>query len=367
MNINTILLQNFRNYTREKAEFSSRSNLITGRNGHGKTNLLEAVHYCCLGFSPRTKSDREIIKWGQNSFVLRVRGSVDNEQEEQVQSVQIFESGEKQIKVNNTAYRRLSDLMGRFALVWFAPEDLEIVDGGPSVRRRFLDSLICQYSGEYLSQLRKYNRIVKQRNAMLREMDKYNEKVFEVLNEQFAAAGPEIIENRLSFIRDFKQLARENYEKIAAGHERLELRYVCSMGEEASEGSNLIQIFKEKLEQIRDAEMEQKTTLIGPHRDNLLFFINKKSARRFGSQGQKRLISLSLKLASANVLERQYKQPPILILDDVFAELDRERKMRLGKMIGNSSQLLIASPQAEEIPFPVERGFLVEDGILKRL
>jgi len=168
MRLSTLSLLRFRNFGEQEASFSAGLNLLTGPNGHGKTNLLEAIHYGCLAHSQRTRKDKELIQWGASSFLLRLTGEIGGHSH--AQSVEYSETGHKRVKVDGRESKRLSDLLGHFSVVAFSPEDLDLVRGGPQLRRRYLDVLLCQFSREYLEALRHYNGALKQRNSLLKQM-----------------------------------------------------------------------------------------------------------------------------------------------------------------------------------------------------
>jgi DNA replication and repair protein RecF len=309
MHIESIALTRFRNYESGEIAFCPGLNLLTGPNGHGKTNLLEAVHYACLAHSQRTRKDKELIAWNADAFVLRLRGRAEDR--EHVQSVEYTATGAKRVKVDGSESKRLSDLIGRFSVVSFSPEDLDLIRSGPQLRRRFLDVLLCQFSLDYLDTLRRYNQALKQRNSLLRQEGP--------APDVLAAYDAALIESgaRITIMR------RED--------------------------------FGRKLASLRAAEREAGLTLAGPHREDLGLFLGGRAVRDYGSQGQKRSTALSIKLASARLLEAKNGRPPILLLDDVFAELDEARRKRIGDMIRGKGQVFIANPRAADLPFEAEK------------
>jgi DNA replication and repair protein RecF len=352
--IQKIALHHFRNYGVEVFGCTPGINLVVGPNGHGKTNLLEAIHFACLGHSPSTRKEKDLIRWGAEEGVVRLEGIL--QEEEHTQSVKVHQQGQKETRVNGKVGKRLADLMGHFSLVLLSPEDIQIVQGSPNLRRKFLDVHLCQISPHYLQELRTYNRVLKQRNTLLKDFEKYSYEVLDVLDQQLGESGDHIVKERAQFIQALGPLASNYYTDVSQGRESLELAYAPSVEEDQP----LTEILRKK----RISDREARVTLSGPHRDNLLTLIDGKSAADFGSQGQKRLVSLSLKLACSALLEERLGRAPILLLDDVFAELDEERRIQLSTIIGKARQAFLASPREEDLPFDVQNVLRIQDGSL---
>ncbi len=363
MQIDSVALTRFRNYQSEEIAFCPGMNLLTGPNGHGKTNLLEAIHYSCLAHSQRTRKDKELISWNATAFVLRVRGRTGDGEggQEHVQSVEYTETGAKRVKVDGRESKRLSDLIGHFSVVSFSPEDLDLIRSGPQIRRRFLDVLLCQFSLDYIDTLRRYNQALKQRNSLLKQMDGFGGQPAVSAGEVLAAYDAALIESgaRITLMRrralaDLGPLASACYHAISDGGEDLTLSLTGSVSE-ADDEAVLREDFRRKLALLRVPERESGLTLAGPHREDLGINLSGKPVRDFGSQGQKRSVALSIKLASAQLLEARSGRPPILLLDDVFAELDEARRRRIGDMIRGKGQVFIANPRAADLPFEAEK------------
>ncbi|MEO7426238.1 MAG: DNA replication/repair protein RecF [Fibrobacteria bacterium] len=357
MRLEGLSLNSFRNYRSQEVAFGPGINLLSGPNGHGKTNLLEAIHYACLAHSQRTRRDKELIEWGQSAFVLRIHGR-DGEREH-AQSVEYTETGAKRVKVDGRESKRLSDLIGQFEVVSFSPEDLDLIRSGPQLRRRFLDILLCQFSLDYLDTLRHYNQALKQRNSLLRQMG--GNDVLEAYDAPLAEAGARITVMRRRALAEMIPLSQECYRSISSGGEELSMHLSGCVSE--SEDEPLVkEDFRRKLMALRAAEREAGLTLAGPHREDLAIFLSGKPVRDYGSQGQKRSVALSLKLASARLLEAKNRRPPILLLDDVFAELDEARRLRIGELIRGQGQVFIANPRAADLPFQAEKIITLERG-----
>jgi len=362
MFISQIALHNFRNYSQKIFEFSPGMTLIVGENGLGKSNLMESIYFVSTGHSPLCTRDKDMVKWNEKSFILRVEGESGADKSFHCQSVELNTRGQKKVKINQSESSRLADLMGYFGVVFFLPNDIEIVNGGPVIRRQFLDSLLCQFSPRYLDALRKYKRVLKQRNSVLKSAGRYSVKVKEVLTEQLVDYGSEVTYLRERFFKTFAENAKVFYEKISDKQGSFTAQYFSSVSSSGLEQDRFKKEFAQKLLQLSESESYQKTTLIGPHRDNLLLLLGERLASDFGSQGQKRLIALSLKLASAKILEDEFKSPPVLLLDDVFSDLDEEKRIRLSNLIQQKSQIILASARRNDIPFKPDKIIEIKPG-----
>jgi DNA replication and repair protein RecF len=371
LHLDSLSLTHFRNYPRRDFTFGPGINLLAAPNGSGKTNLLEAVHYGCLAHSQRTRRDKELIEWNEKAFVLRLVGKLRGLV--QAQSVEYMESGHKRVKVNGNESKRLSDLIGHFSVVAFSPEDLDLIRSGPQVRRRFLDVLLCQGSAEYFDCLRRYNAALKQRNTLLKQMARARShpgtggapgsaalEVLAAFDAPLAEAGATITLLRRRALAELAPLATELYRAIAAARETLSLALAGSVSE-AEDAATVRSQFLAKLAATGPQEREAGVTLVGPHREDLLSFLAEKPVREFGSQGQKRSVALSLKLASARLLEDKIGHPPILLLDDVFAELDEGRRARIGELIRGRGQVFIANPRPADLPFEADRVLVLNE------
>ena len=364
MHLNRLTLHHFRNLHGLEIEPSPGLNLVAGQNGHGKSSLLESIHFLCLAHSPRARHDKDMAAWNQvedGGFVIRGEGIVG--ENPHIQSVEYREEGVR-VKVTGIGHesRRLADLLGHFLLVAFSPEDLDILRGGPRERRRFLDILLCQENPINVDLLRKYRQALRQRNAALRLRLRADDEdaLLTTYEEALAGAGAEIVLRRQKLVEKLAPTARKFH--LAVGEtEHLDL--VISPRPEASGTvESMRENLRKKLREKRAEDRENGLTSVGPHRDDLLAFLDGKSVRDFASQGQKRSAALALKLASAHLLEEASGLPPILLLDDVFAELDRGRRERFGALIMGKGQVFIATPRSEDLPFPAEKIFSLDHG-----
>ena len=365
MHLDRLTLHHFRNLHGLDARFSPGLNLVSGPNGHGKSNLLEAVHFLALAHSARTRKDKEIIAWDAPpaaGFVIRGEATVGLRPH--VQSLEYAEGGTR-VKVEGLESRRLGDLIGHLLLVSFSPEDLDLVRGGPQERRRFLDVLLCQHEPAMIDVLRRYRLALRQRNAALRwSLGGEEEPLLDAYEATLAEAGATLWFRRRALVEKLAPLAAGFYTEIGGGAEVLTLA-LSGRAESPESPSLLTETMVTRLRASRVRDRENGLTSVGPHRDDLLLFLTEKSVRDFASQGQKRSVALALKLASARLLEETAGLPPILILDDVFAELDPGRRERFGALVAGSGQAFIATPRREDLPFAVEAALRIEYGRLQ--
>jgi DNA replication and repair protein RecF len=338
LEIISLKLENYRNYQNFKISFPTEGAIITGRNGIGKTNILEAIAYNAFGKSAQYANDMELVNFSKAFFRVETEIKIEGK-------VHLFEiavdNKRKLIKIDKTNIDRISELYRYFKVVYLSPNDIQIVAGSPVKRRNFLDQAISQQSYSYIELLRNYNRILKQRNALLKEDINLAEK--HSWDRQFAQYATQIIEARLDYLKKFEQNLDLLYSIIGEG-EKLSLSYKYSFKLE-SEGS-LWQNFSNSLEEISEQELYYQRSLCGPHLDDIAINLNEHSARRFGSQGQKRSLAVAIRLAQAQLIEDKTDQP-VLIFDDVLADLDKNRSARIIKLLQNRYQIFIATPNTE--------------------
>jgi len=346
--LNSIKLNNYRNYEALELETPHMVNVFLGQNAQGKTNLLEAILVLALTKSHRTSKDKELIGWnGEHAYVA---GSVDKKYGRL--SLELTYSGKgKKAKLNGLEQRRLSDYVGGLNVVMFAPEDLEIVKGTPGVRRRFLDMEIGQVQPGYLHWLQQYHKVLQQRNNILKNGPHATDKaMMDVWNMQLAQFGVKIMMKRKHFIDKLQLFARQIHSGITNGQEELRLAYRPSFECELEQDeAMLFEQFMVKLTQASEQEFRRGVSLVGPHRDDLAFFINDKEAQTFGSQGQQRTTALSIKLAELELIHEEIGEYPILLLDDVLSELDRNRQTQLIETFQSKVQTFITTTGLESV------------------
>ena len=340
MRIDELVLQNFRTYPELTLRLHPSLNFFHGPNAAGKTNIIEAIHMVGMGRSHRASKDDELITWAADAYHIRARitARIGN------QTVEICsQRGQrKEVKVNGERKRRLSELLGIFNVVLFTPDDLEMVKGSPAARRRFLDAVICQLSPQYYHYLARYNHVLQQRNAVLRTPG--SRETLEVWDEQLVQYGSELIFRRMHAVRKLAGLARSNYREISREGDDLTVVYRTFM---ALDDSATVEAIKRRLAQEvqRSRRIEEKKgyTMVGPQRDDLGLAIQGAEARLFASQGQQRTIVLALKMAEMEFLAEGAGEYPVLLLDDVFSELDDSRRGNLLEKMSRPVQTLITS------------------------
>lgn len=350
MILNHLSLHHYRNYDHVELSTEHNVNILVGPNAQGKTNLLEAIFVLALTKSHRTNKDKELIQWNKDQTLLHAE--VDKKYGLNKLDLYISQQGKK-AKINGLEQKKLSNFVGTINVVMFAPEDLEIVKGSPSIRRRFLDMEIGQVQPSYVYDLLQYQRILNQRNNYLKQLfstKKLNQDMMEVWNQQLVQLGTKIIKKRQSFITKLQKWAEKVHLGITKDQEQLQIKYQPSFEiEDFKDETVVFNQFMIKLSQVKDQEMKRGITLIGPHRDELQFFINDKEVQMYGSQGQQRTTALSLKLAEIELIHEEVGEYPILLLDDVLSELDRFRQTQLIETFQSKVQTFITTTGIESL------------------
>lgn len=352
MYLKRLQLQQFRNYANQQVEFLAPKTILVGDNAQGKSNLLEAVELLATLRSHRTNRDRELVQsgaaTGHISAVLQRDLSVAD------LSITVRTNGRRTVAANGETFRRQLDFLGWMNAVQFSSHDLDLVRGGPAQRRTWIDTLLIQLEPVYASILQQYNVVLRQRNALLKQRKVSETGDFSgfsqrdltqlaIWDAQLATAGTRVIRRRSRGLERLKPLARQWHNAISDQNENLEIDYQPSVAIEDDDPGVIQEAFLDKIKQRAIAEQVQGTTLVGPHRDEIEFMINQTPARQYGSQGQQRTLVLSLKLAELMLIESVVRQPPLLLLDDVLAELDLTRQDRLLETIQERFQTLITT------------------------
>ncbi len=343
MQLKQLNLRQFRNYRKMELIFDDRINVFLGENAQGKTNVLEAIYVLALAKSHRTSKDRELIQWNeefahiQGQFIKRT-GPLELEL--------ILSAKGKKGKVNGLEQKKLSDYIGAANVVMFAPEDLSLVKGNPHGRRRFLDMEIGQMNRVYLHHLGLYQKVLKQRNHLLKDLQqkKGSMSMLDVLTEQLIMLAAEVMSRRFLFVQQLKKWARDIHYSISNEKEELDIHYLPSA--HVSEEMNLSkikEILYETFEKKRMQEVQRGVTLFGPHRDDLGFTVNGHDLQTYGSQGQQRTTALALKLAEIELIHSEVGDYPILLLDDVLSELDNYRQSHLLQTMQEKVQTFITT------------------------
>lgn len=348
MRLTRLLLTDFRNYEDLALTPAPGLNLLVGENAQGKTNLLEAILVCCVGRGHRTGHDRDLVRQGQESAYILA----DCEKADGLHRVEIglSLSGRKSVRLNGSAAQRLGELMGHMRAVMFSPEEIQLVKGGPSGRRRFMDMALSQMQPAYFFALQQYQQALAQRNALLKElaMGRPGGDMLLIWEKLLAQAGAVVAAARADFCTQLARDAGDSHAVLTEGKETLTVRYETSLtrGEQPTE-----ETLAALLAESRDADIRRGVTGVGPHRDDLLLLINGQDARLYASQGQQRTAALALKLAEFSIMSRQTGETPLLLLDDVLSELDpRRRRMLLAHIDG--VQVFLTCVEGEQPALP---------------
>lgn len=354
-------LKNFRNYENQEIRFSSGINVLQGQNGHGKTNVLEGIYYLLTGKSYRVHREQELARWGENEFHLYGDFLVRNRR---LRLESHYRDKKKSIKINQVPCKKLSEYVGTINVVFFSPDDLVMVKGGPAERRRFLDLHIAQIHSRHVHLLNAYNKVLQQKNALLRSHAQGMKKdQIELWNEQLVEFGSQIMRNRWEYTGLLSKKSQEIYGQLSSGEELLTMNYIA-LGKNNLEEA--LESFPKMLIEKMPSEIERQMVLVGPHRDDLSFQLNGRSARLYGSQGQQRSIVLSLKLAELEVIQQEKGEYPLLLLDDVLSELDTFRREYLLRFVQTLSQTIITMTTAESPITQITSLFQVDKGQIER-
>jgi DNA replication and repair protein RecF len=348
--IQELELQNYRNYEQLNLSFEDKVNVIIGENAQGKTNLMEAIYVLAMAKSHRTSNDRELITW--DADYGKIKGKLQKQHGSLALELIISKKGKK-AKLNHLEQSKLSQYIGEMNVVMFAPEDLNLVKGSPQVRRRFIDMELGQIAPVYLYELSQYQKVLTQRNHLLKSMYEdtpKNEAMLDVFTIQLIEHGAKILQKRFEFLHLLQEWAAPIHRGISRGLEELKIVYKPSIDvSDSMDLSKMKEVYYENFQSIKKREIFRGTTLIGPHRDDLHFFVNNKNVQVFGSQGQQRTTALSLKLAEIELIHSEVKEYPILLLDDVLSELDDYRQSHLLNTIQGKVQTFVTTTSVEGI------------------
>jgi DNA replication and repair protein RecF len=344
MLIRRLKLQNFRNYQQQELVWDQRLNLLYGENAQGKSNLLEAICYLAIASSFRAQRDRELISHEQEHFYLEA--ATESEISGQMRlTVAVNREGKRIWTVNNQPKERLVDVVGLFHSVLFAPEDIGLVKAGPDSRRRYINRQMSQADRAYCRLLMQYNHILRQRNACLKTLNESSDfSQLDIWSEQLIRAGSEIMLRRAQTVALLQPLAQQLHQQLSGG-EQLEIAYHCKVcgQEHLSSRQQVAELFTAALKRRQSLELLHGATATGPHRDDLQIQINGRPARDFASQGQQRTAALSLKLAEWELARELRGEYPVLLLDDVFSELDGKRRRQIMELAVDKTQTFISA------------------------
>ncbi|MFH9224721.1 DNA replication/repair protein RecF [Streptomyces lydicus] len=375
MHVSHLSLADFRSYARVEVPLDPGVTAFVGPNGQGKTNLVEAVGYLATLGSHRVSSDAPLVRMGAERAV--VRAAVVQGERQQLVELELNPGKANRARINRSSQVRPRDVLGIVRTVLFAPEDLALVKGDPGERRRFLDELITARSPRMAGVRADYDRVLKQRNTLLktaalarrhggRQMDL---STLDVWDQHLARAGAELLAQRLDLIAALQPLADKAYEQLAPGGGPLALDYRGSAGEApaASTREELYGVLLTALGEARKQEIERGVTLVGPHRDDLLLKLGQLPAKGYASHGESWSYALALRLASYDLLRAEGNEP-VLVLDDVFAELDARRRERLAELVAPGEQVLVTAAVDDDVPgVLVGARYAVADGAVEKV
>ena len=355
MDIKNIYLHNYRNYQELNLNLSPNINIFTGFNAQGKTNIIEAIHFASIGISHRTRTENDLIYWNSNQANIQIKFSKMD-----IISTLKFNLNKqrtKEINLNGETIKQ-RELPGLLTMVLFSPEDLMLIKGSPLLRRRFLDIELSQVGSIYYNELVKYNKLLFQRNTLLKKIRENNSdrELLDIWDNQFAKCAGFITEKRLKGIYDLNNLIKDIHKWITQGTEGLNIKYIIHKQNnnlstdsvQNYDGKYLEKWYLDNLKKYQNSDIFRGTTSIGPHRDDISFFINDIDLKSFGSQGQQRSCVLSLKLAEMEFLKQETGEYPVLLLDDVMSELDTKRRQNLLALLQEKNiQTLITATDRE--------------------
>ena len=355
MVIKSIELADYRNYDSLTVQFDKGTNILYGDNAQGKTNILEAIFVSATTKSHRGSKDREIINFDKEE--AHIRTYVEKGGLETRVDMHLRKSKSKGIAIDGQKIKKAADLLGLCNVVFFSPEDLGIIKNGPSERRRFVDMELCQLDSLYLYNLNHYNKIVNQRNKLLKDMyiNPDLKETLSIWDMQLVSFGARIIERRRLFVEQLNEIIYDIHKKLSGNREELMIKY---------EPDVEIDNFEKKLRLSQDRDIKAKMTSVGPHRDDFSFLVGDIDIRKYGSQGQQRTAALSLKLSEIELVMKISKDTPVLLLDDVLSELDSNRQNYLLNNIGNIQTIITCTGLEEFVNnrFEINRVFKVSDG-----
>lgn len=362
MIVESLKLQNYRNYEYLNMNFDEKINIIYGDNAQGKTNILESMYVCATSKSHRGSKDREIIRFDNDESHIKVNVK-KNDMNYRI-DMHLKKNKPKGIAVNGIPIKRVVELFGILNIVFFSPEDLNIIKNGPSERRRFIDMELSQLDKIYLDCLINYNKVVNQRNSLLKEYAFSGREdiisSLDIWDMQLVKYGNDVIKSREKFVKEINDLVKSIHTKLSGDREQLEIIYEPCVKE---------QDFESELVRVRDRDLKFKCTNIGPHKDDMCFLINGMDVRKYGSQGQQRTAALSLKLAEIELVKQIIHDTPVLFLDDVLSELDSRRQNFLLDSIGNIQTMITCTGLDEFINnrFSINKIFKVVNGTVSSM
>lgn len=343
MFIKSIYLNKFRNYDQLKIDFKNGINIIVGENGQGKTNLLESIYVLGLTKSHRSFIDNNLVKEGENKSIIQ--GLIEKENISTKYEIEIGNS--KILKIDNDKIKKITDYISNINIIIFYPDDLEIIKGSPNLRRRYINLEISQLCSNYMTILNDYNKLLKMRNDYLKN-NYIDNNYLNIITNYLIEKATQIILMRKKFIDRLNEIIPKIYEDISE-LSNFSIKYKCCIKIDEYNEKNIVEKLKNISEEIKNTEIKYKTTLFGPHKDDIEFYLNNYNLKLYGSQGQQRMAILSLKLAEIEIFKKYKNTLPILLLDDVFSELDDKKKNNLLNYINENIQTIITTTDINNI------------------
>ena len=367
MIVRSVILKSYRNYKSQQVSFGKNLNVVVGKNAQGKTNLIEAIFLCAIGKSPRVNKDKDLILWGEG--LSKIELNVEKLSGSKKIEIYLSKDNTKIVKINGVPIKKIGELMGVFNAIYFSPDELKLVKEAPDERRRFMDIDLSQFNKRYFYTLSKYNKILAQRNKLLK--DTINAKVLAdtlpIWNEQLAVVASYIIKCRIELIEQLKVHTKTVMHYLTDEKENVELSYVGIAGDSEEEIKNkLLEGYAKSLEK----DIKLRYTTVGPHRDDFKIVVNNIDIRNFGSQGQQRTCALALKLAELESFYARIGEYPVLLLDDVLSELDPQRQAKLLSYVGKVQTILSGTEFGFDIAYNrivVENGEVIGNKVVRLL
>ena len=363
MQISRLKLNNFRNYTEEEIFFNNGINILTGANAQGKTNVAEAIFFLCTGYSPRANKDRLVIKNGEEK--AEIFGEANTSYGKTSVKIVFNKNDKKEMFVNNLQTLKVGELLGNIHSVFFNPSELKLVQESPEDRRRFMNISLSQISKKYFYALQRYNKILFQRNNLLKTPDiDLIKQTLPIWDKQFSAQASIIIKARNEFLTEISPIAESKHAILSNGKEKLIMK--TESGYYGTE-EEIAYAVEQDLKTAFEKDIRLGFTSVGPHRDDIKFMLNDLDVRIYGSQGQQRTVALSLKLAETEMFKNRVHEYPILILDDVLSELDKKRQKKLVELVKDTQTIFTTTSVDRSIFKGVEfNKIIIENGKVKR-
>ena len=365
MFLKKISLTNFRNYDNLDLEFDKNINIFIGNNAQGKTNILESIYVLSISKSHRINKDFFLIK--DNCLFTKIHGEIINYDNLNEFEILINKKG-KRVSINSNPFRKISEYLSNINTIMFCPDDLEIIKGTPSERRYFLNSSLSQFYSDYSLKLSKYNKLLKNRNEYLKNTEKIDKIYLKILTDKLINLNVDLIIYRRNYINEINKYIVKIYKNLT-NKDKISIKYDSFINNDINE-KNIKQEIQEKFDRVLENEIFQRTTLLGIHKDDFSIYIDDVKINNYGSQGQQRISILCLKLAEIDIYKEKFNKKPIILLDDIFSELDSEKKENIIKYINSDMQVFITSTDLNNIDEKITKNadiFYVNDGkVIKR-